>query len=221
MLAKSSEAASHWSRVLSERQAHKRYLAICIGSPEKERGVYRDALAVAGRIQEAETSYKVVIHFSPLPGVNVDSAAEKSELIKGKNALDRSALIKRGGNSELSPAFSLVEFRLGTGRTHQIRRHCAMHGHPIIGDDRYGDFALNRRLKKEVGARRLFLWAWALELPGLGRITAASPKHFIDFLSRWPEMPSLESIIPKLSEDELIQTRANNDRLKSGPSKIF
>ncbi len=59
--------------------------------------------------------------------------------------------------------FSLLELRLLTGRTHQIRVHLAHAGHPIVGDDKYGDFALDRPLVRE-GATRLFLHARALEL---------------------------------------------------------
>ena len=58
---------------------------------------------------------------------------------------------------------SLLETELVTGRTHQIRVQAASRGHPVIGDDVYGDFALNRWAKKELGLRRLFLHAAALE----------------------------------------------------------
>ena len=57
-----------------------------------------------------------------------------------------------------SARFSLVEARLLTGRTHQIRVHLAHAGHPIVGDDKYGDFELNRALAAE-GVRRLLLHA--------------------------------------------------------------
>lgn len=56
------------------------------------------------------------------------------------------------------PGFSLLEAQLKTGRTHQIRVHLAALGHPIAGDDKYGDFELNRALKKR-GLRRMFLHA--------------------------------------------------------------
>ncbi len=54
--------------------------------------------------------------------------------------------------------FSLLEVRLLTGRTHQIRVHLAHAGHPVLGDDKYGDFELNRVLAKQ-GAKRLLLHA--------------------------------------------------------------
>jgi 23S rRNA pseudouridine955/2504/2580 synthase len=59
--------------------------------------------------------------------------------------------------------FTLLEAELKTGRTHQIRVHLASSGFPILGDDKYGDFALNRALLKADQTRgalkRMFLHA--------------------------------------------------------------
>ncbi|MBP8205831.1 MAG: RluA family pseudouridine synthase, partial [Giesbergeria sp.] len=60
------------------------------------------------------------------------------------------------------PAMSLLEVTIKTGRTHQIRVHLASSGHPIAGDDKYGDFELNKRLQK-AGLKRMFLHAWRLQ----------------------------------------------------------
>ena len=60
--------------------------------------------------------------------------------------------------------FSLLEAELKTGRTHQIRVHCAYLGFPIAGDDKYGDFELNRTLQK-IALKRLFLHAWKIRTP--------------------------------------------------------
>ncbi|HOV19225.1 MAG TPA: RluA family pseudouridine synthase [Ottowia sp.] len=57
---------------------------------------------------------------------------------------------------------SLLEVTIKTGRTHQIRVHLAAQGHPIAGDDKYGDFDWNRRLQKQ-GLKRMFLHAWRLQ----------------------------------------------------------
>lgn len=57
--------------------------------------------------------------------------------------------------------FSLVEVELKTGRTHQIRVHLSHLGFPIAGDDKYGDFTLNRELQK-AGLKRMFLHAATL-----------------------------------------------------------
>lgn len=59
----------------------------------------------------------------------------------------------------------LVEVEIKTGRTHQIRRHLASAGHPVIGDRRYGG----------APAPRLMLHAWKLEHPSIGLIEAAPP----------------------------------------------
>jgi 23S rRNA pseudouridine955/2504/2580 synthase len=60
--------------------------------------------------------------------------------------------------------FSLLDLELGTGRMHQIRRHLAMINHPVLGDDKYGDFALNKQLRKTVGLKRLLLHACRLKI---------------------------------------------------------
>lgn len=89
---------------------------------------------------------------------------------------------------------SILELVLGTGRTHQIRLHLAGAGMPILGDDRHGDFALNKALKKECGLKRLLLLSYKLELPGSRTVIASLPEHFADFLSRFPDAPSWEEL---------------------------
>lgn len=59
------------------------------------------------------------------------------------------------------PEMSLLEAQLKTGRTHQIRVHLSHLGFPILGDEKYGDFALNRKLKPE-GLKRMALHAWRI-----------------------------------------------------------
>jgi 23S rRNA pseudouridine955/2504/2580 synthase len=68
---------------------------------------------------------------------------------------------------ESSGEFSLLELEPGTGRMHQIRRHLLHIGHPVLGDDKYGDFSLNRRLRGERGLRNLLLHAGRLVIPPL------------------------------------------------------
>ena len=62
---------------------------------------------------------------------------------------------------------TLVEALPHTGRTHQIRVHCAALGHPVAGDGKYGDRALNVQLRS-LGLRRLFLHAASIRLAGSG-----------------------------------------------------
>jgi 23S rRNA pseudouridine955/2504/2580 synthase len=85
--------------------------------------------------------------------------------------------------------FSLAELELGTGRMHQIRRHLAMTGCPIAGDDKYGDFSLNKRLRKTMGLKRLLLHASRLVIPaGEGAapidVRAPLPDYFAAFLEQ-------------------------------------
>ncbi|OJZ21164.1 MAG: RNA pseudouridine synthase [Thiobacillus sp. 65-29] len=73
--------------------------------------------------------------------------------------------------------FTLLEAELKTGRTHQIRVHTSHLGFPIAGDDKYGDFELNRQLAKQ-GLKRMFLHAAKLvfEHPITGeRMTVEAP----------------------------------------------
>lgn len=59
------------------------------------------------------------------------------------------------------PEMSLLEAQLKTGRTHQIRVHLSHLGFPILGDEKYGDFTLNRNLKRD-GLKRMALHAWRM-----------------------------------------------------------
>jgi 23S rRNA pseudouridine955/2504/2580 synthase len=59
---------------------------------------------------------------------------------------------------------SLMQIQIETGRTHQIRVHAAASGHPVAGDNKYGDAAFNRKMKKQ-GLKRLFLHASHIVLP--------------------------------------------------------
>mgnify|MGYP000935950831 CR=1 FL=1 len=82
--------------------------------------------------------------------------------------------------------FSVLDLRLMTGRTHQIRVHLAHAGHPVLGDDKYGDFALNKVLAGR-GVKRLFLHAASLAFrhPATGRrlsLRAPLPADMQEFL---------------------------------------
>jgi 23S rRNA pseudouridine955/2504/2580 synthase len=84
--------------------------------------------------------------------------------------------------------FSLLEAELKSGRTHQIRVHLAHLGFPIAGDDKYGDFSLNRTLPK-IGLRRMFLHAWKIRFPhpingAALELEAALPKPLKSFLAQ-------------------------------------
>ena len=75
----------------------------------------------------------------------------------GKASLSHFKVLERRGGQ------SYCEVRIETGRTHQIRVHAQHIGHPVAGDDKYGDEAANKRLREHVGLKRLFLHASTLE----------------------------------------------------------
>jgi len=92
--------------------------------------------------------------------------------------------------------FTLLEAELKTGRTHQIRVHLSASGYAMAGDDKYGDFALNRELQKAQGTRialkRMFLHAHQITFthPDTGQpmtINAALPKECEQFLNSLPK----------------------------------
>ena len=74
---------------------------------------------------------------------------------KGKEAQTRVSLSRTYG------VYSLLQCAPVTGRTHQIRVHLQHAGHPIVGDERYGDEAVNRQARK-LGLQRLFLHAQSI-----------------------------------------------------------
>lgn len=65
---------------------------------------------------------------------------------------------------------TLIRVKLETGRMHQIRQHCASIGHPVVLDDRYGDFAFNKEFRRRYGLKRQFLHAAGIAVPYKGRI---------------------------------------------------
>jgi len=89
--------------------------------------------------------------------------------------------------------YSLLEVELKTGRTHQIRVHLAHLGFPLCGDDKYGDFALNKQLEGE-GLRRMFLHAALL------RFAHPLSGAALSFASPLPD--DLQSFIERLDAAE-------------------
>lgn len=89
------------------------------------------------------------------------------------------------------PGLTLLAVTIKTGRTHQIRVHLAAQGHPIAGDDKYGDFKRNKALHKQ-GLKRMFLHAWRLQFnhPATGeRVQLQAPlPPDLQLGTPWPDL---------------------------------
>ncbi|NUU00350.1 23S rRNA pseudouridine(955/2504/2580) synthase RluC [Herbaspirillum robiniae] len=106
--------------------------------------------------------------------------------------------------------FALLEAELKTGRTHQIRVHLSSSGFPIVGDDKYGDFALNKAMQKADGRRiafkRMFLHAWRITFthPESGEkvtLKAALPQECENFLRSLQEAGDDETLPAGIGDD--------------------
>jgi len=118
--------------LLRERDLEKRYLALVCGRWTLGSKLI-DLPLVTNRRQGGERVVKV------------DAG--------GLSAVSRFTPIEHFGGTA-----TLMEVVIGTGRTHQIRVHAAFAGHPVAGDEKYGDRECNRQLA-DVGLRRMFLHA--------------------------------------------------------------
>ena len=108
---------------------------------------------LAGRMPDGVMSVDAPLHVGLRQGgerhVQVNAA--------GKPSLSHFKVLERRGGH------SYCEVRIDTGRTHQIRVHALHIGHPVAGDDKYGDPAVNKRFREQIGLKRLFLHAASLE----------------------------------------------------------
>lgn len=139
LAAKDEKTAAACREAFEAEAVRKIYLALCAGGGLKNEGVWLDHLITAHEKHQVRTS----VRHGPRP-----NAEAKYRLI-GHSPAQR---------------LSLVEIELITGRTHQIRVQAASRRLPLVGDDVYGSFDLNRKLRQSIGARRLFLHAHELRL---------------------------------------------------------
>jgi 23S rRNA pseudouridine955/2504/2580 synthase len=159
MIAKKRSALVELHRMLREGEVEKSYLAL-----------------VRGRWQGEGREIREPLH----KYVNAQGERRVSVAQDGMTAVTRVKALKATNQ------FSRLEIQLLTGRTHQIRVHLAHAGHPVLGDDKYGDFTLNRELASK-GLKRLFLHANKLGFrhPVSGermRLTSPLPEDMKQFL---------------------------------------
>lgn len=127
ILAKSRQALTELHELFRDGKIDKRYLALVAGKWTYGR---KHVTMTLGR--EAGKRHKVQV---------MDEGKESATIFSPVKNL-------RGA--------ALVEAQILTGRMHQIRVQLQNLGHPILGDERYGDFALNRQFR-EHGLKRMFL----------------------------------------------------------------
>lgn len=126
-----------------ERTVRKYYLCLVKGTVTQER-------RISGYLRKDEKTNKVTVQ-------DAEARVNRSE---GESRIEteyRPIAWKNG--------FTLLEVHLITGKTHQIRAHLASQGHPIAGDYKYGDRAVNERLKKEFGLKSQLLHSARLCIP--------------------------------------------------------
>ena len=119
---------------------------------------------------------------------------EKSGLVKisklGKSALTKAEPYKFYND------LSLVKVQIYTGRTHQIRVHLSSKGFPVVGDGKYGDFALNKNFKEYFGFDNQFLHAYQIHFKNInGHLSYLTNKTFTASLPK-----KEEEILDKLSK---------------------
>lgn len=148
IVAKTPFAASVWTKLIASGSVKKEYTAVCFGVPKVK----------------GQPRYKGTIQAQVSKGVKEMHAITRFHVEKTwKISID-----KGGSDSENEPSQEIelakINLTLGTGRMHQIRIHLADSGAPIAGDDRHGDFKLNK-IAKKAGIKSLLLCSRRITLP--------------------------------------------------------
>jgi len=159
------------SQYIRERRVRKFYHTICTGE-------IKEAERIHGYLFKDEKTNKVSVQnvmFKTVSGQR-QSMAEKSAF-KQKQDYIETGYLPLG----IQNGYTYLEVELITGKTHQIRAHLAGTGHPLIGDFKYGEDKVNRRLKQEYGLSCQLLHAYRVVFPeiGSGTGTSLSGREFI------------------------------------------
>ena len=175
LVAKKRSALTHLQDQFRERETGKTYLALVTGAWPANKKVIDLPLH---KYLQADGERRVRVTTADDP-----DGMRSITLVKVRNSVPARMALGL-------PAMSLLEVTIKTGRTHQIRVHLASQGHAIVGDDKYGDFELNKRLLKQ-GMKRMFLHAWRLQFnhPASGErvaLNAEVPPELSDFVSPAP-----------------------------------
>lgn len=171
LVAKKRSALTHLQDQFRERETGKTYLALVTGTWPANKKVIDSPLH---KYLQADGERRVRVTTADDP-----EGMRSVTLVKVRSMMPARA-------AQGLPAMSLLEVTIKTGRTHQIRVHLASQGHAIVGDEKYGDFDLNKHLPKR-GLKRMFLHAWRLQFnhPATGdriELLTELPPELADFL---------------------------------------
>ena len=177
LVAKKRSALTRLQDQFRERETGKTYLALVAGAWPANRKVI-DVPLHKYLQADGERRVKVVAKDDP-------DGMRAVTLVKVAQRISMPLDFGPGRSEGAGCAFTLLEVTIKTGRTHQIRVHLASRGHPIAGDDKYGDFELNKALQRQ-GLKRMYLHAWRLQFnhPGSGErieLLAALPPELKKF----------------------------------------
>ncbi|UUZ78334.1 RluA family pseudouridine synthase [Polaromonas sp. P1(28)-13] len=188
LIAKRRMALKLLQEQFRERETDKVYLALVSGNWPANHRVIDKALHKY-LIDGGERRVKVVANDHP-------DGMRSVTLVKVKSAIPANPAAP-------DTPFTLLEVTIKTGRTHQIRVHLASEGHPIAGDDKYGDFELNKALQKSgtggLSLKRMFLHAWSLKFnhPKTRKtihLEASLPDELQQFLPSRAQVPAPEDL---------------------------
>ena len=165
VVAKNPKAASKWIELIASKQVQKEYTAVCFGEPlingrKQKNGTISGAVVKKNGKNEREQA--AVTNFT-VEEVWEKEIAESSSAMTEPSNPEMTDSAKSDEKKLLS--FSKIHLKLGTGRMHQIRIHLASVGAPICGDDRHGNFKLNKLAKKHLKIKNLLLCSSRLTIP--------------------------------------------------------
>ncbi|MBQ7218140.1 MAG: RluA family pseudouridine synthase [Ruminococcus sp.] len=149
--AKNAEALRVMNQKIRDREIEKYYLCAVKGVPKKDHDVLK------GYLIKNEDTNTVKVYDQPRDGMK--------EIITEYTVLDRGS------------ALSLCEVLLHTGRTHQIRAHMAHIGHPLLGDEKYGDKKLNAKHHMKRQALYSYKLRFSFSTPA-GNLEALNGREF-------------------------------------------